>query len=219
MVDPERRSLTILVLVAIAALQACDRAPARSPARVTTTSASVPPAARPSSSRTVDSTGFTDNAGRSSNETARTEMSGMRATEGGFERPTGTPGTGFPLPIGRPPRPPAHEKARPGIEEPMPLGGTPAWVIVGRIAEARCDVEGSCGRIAEKGSWATRAECIDEIRLTTRDDLRDEECVYGFDDAAVTRCLSTIRLSACDTGIERLDSVPECAPSEMCGRR
>lgn len=70
------------------------------------TSASVEDAqARPAASRTVDDAGFVDNAGRPSSETARTQMSGMRATEGGGERPTGTPGAGAPVPLLDGPRP------------------------------------------------------------------------------------------------------------------
>ncbi|MBX3262609.1 MAG: hypothetical protein KIS78_15815 [Labilithrix sp.] len=76
------------------------------------------PEARTSSPRTVDAAGFVDNGGRTSNESARTEMSGMRATETGAERPTGTPGVGLPIPI-EPPieRRPVGERAGPEPSE------------------------------------------------------------------------------------------------------
>lgn len=108
----------IIAVVALVAAAGCDRAPARCPSGVTATSASMRPEARSSSPRTVDAAGFVDNGGRTSTDSARTEMSGMRATETGAERPTGTPGVGLPIPIEpSPPRRPVGEQAGPSPSE------------------------------------------------------------------------------------------------------
>lgn len=88
------RALPRLAVLALAGCASSQRA-----ARVATTASVEEAQARPTSSRTVDDAGFVDNAGRPSSETARTQMSGMRATEGGGERPTGTAGAGIPVPL------------------------------------------------------------------------------------------------------------------------
>jgi Family of unknown function (DUF6184) len=215
-----RESLWIVLVVAAGAAAGCDRARARGPSDVTITSASVRPEGAAASPRTVDATGFVDNGGRTSNETSRTEMSGMRATEAGTERPTGTPGSGFPIPIGpktptpsreRPPRAPAPSQG------PAALGA-PTEDVLGRAAQALCDRESTCERVGSGKIWPSVPACTNGVRPRLREDLAQAECVMGYDPNAVAACLSAIRLAACNTRIEGLDGVAECEPRMMCGR-
>src|SRR5262245_57419562 len=80
-------------VVLIGAASSCNRSTVGEVASATTTTA-----ASSKSSRTLYNVGWVDNAGRTSEITTRSEMSGMRATEVGSEKPTGTPGSGTPLP-------------------------------------------------------------------------------------------------------------------------
>jgi len=206
-----RRSFVIVAVGAAVVAAGCDRAPARSPTGVTTTSAR--PDARPAPVRTVDNTGFVDNAGRSSNERARTELSGMRATETGTEVPTGTPGSGLPLPIE--PSAPAEGDERPP-EEGASSTGAPAEAVVGRAAQALCDYAMSCGRVGKGAEWPSLAACTGKVRASVRGDLSQAGCPLAFDATAVASCLSAIRLAPCDQRIERLGTLNACEPATLC---
>lgn len=218
--DAHRRNIARLCVFALlAAAAGCDRARTRGPSGVTTTSASVRPEGRTSQTRTVDAAGFVDNAGRTSSETSRSELSGMRATETGSERPTGTPGSGLPIPIepstrgmesGERPRPPAAGGGA--------TAGAPSEAVTGRVAQALCDRENSCGRIGKTEAWPTLDTCTSNIRPSVREDLARSACPDGHDQAALASCLSAIRLASCDTRVEGLGSVPACDARALCGR-
>lgn len=210
----------LLVTAAVAAAAACERAQTRAPADARTTSASMRPEARPAPVKTVDKDGFVDNAGRSSSETARTEMSGMRATEIGSERPTGTPGIGFPIPLEprtREPQPPERAPA-------PPIGrttttGAPIEGVASRAAQALCDRETSCERVGPNRPWGSLASCTNALRPIASEDLAESGCSDGFEPTAVAACLSAMRLSACDKRVDRLGAFPECEPRSLCRRR
>ena len=209
----------IFALGVLAAAAGCDRARTRGPSGVTTTSASVHPEARTSHPRTVDAAGFVDNAGRTSSETSRSELSGMRATETGSERPTGTPGTGLPIPIepetrtmesGERPRPPATGRNT--------TAGAPSEAVTGRLTQALCDHENSCGRVGTNRSFPSMPPCASSVRVVVRKDLAQAECPDGHDPAAITTCLSAIRLAACDDAVDGLGALPECDARALCVR-
>ncbi|MDF2695821.1 MAG: hypothetical protein K0S65_4204 [Labilithrix sp.] len=217
----DRTNLVIVLVVAMGAAAGCDRARARGPTDARITSASVQPEGATSSPRTVDAAGFVDNAGRTSSETSRTEMSGMRASETGAERPTGTPGSGFPLPIEPRPRgPESTERPRPRAGDTQGAAlGAPTEDVLGRAAQALCDREASCDRVGRGKTWASLAACTNGVRPNLREDFSGTSCAKGFDPTIVATCLSAIRLAACDVHIEGLGSVNECQPNEMCARR
>ncbi|MBN9160012.1 MAG: hypothetical protein BGO98_32275 [Myxococcales bacterium 68-20] len=208
----------VVVGAALLTAAGCDRARTRGPSTATSTSANMRPETMSSSPRTVDAAGFVDNGGRTSNETSRTELSGMRATETGAERPTGTPGVGLPLPI-EPPTPKAErgERSRP----PPTEGGTstPLDPIVPRVAQAQCDRARSCGQIGSGKTWSSLASCMDTERPLAREALAQLGCPDGYDSTAVASCLSAIRLAACDKRTDGLGSVAECAPHALCLQR
>jgi hypothetical protein len=141
------------------------------------------PGRTPASSRTTDSSGFVDNGGRTSEMYARGEASGMRATETGSERTTGTPGSGLPVA--------APLRARTAGEAPRTDRGNPGVpreAVVSRLAEAICDHEAGCGRV-----------CSAEVKEQTR--ARMSGCADAFDATAVASCLGAVRRSACDAAV------------------
>src|SRR5688500_17650196 len=96
-----RGSVMLVLALASVAVAACAKGTGDRASSTITYGARQPrPDRRPPPTQTLHSTGFVDNAGRTSEQTNRTEASGMRATETGSERPTGTAGSGLPLPIG-----------------------------------------------------------------------------------------------------------------------
>jgi len=210
------RFFVLPAFAAIVVAAGCDRAPARGPSTVTTTSGAMRPEARPSNPKTVDNSGFVDNAGRSSDERGRTEMSGMRATETGSERPTGTPGTGFPLATTSTTARSDREKA--GSEGAV-AASAPAEAVVGRFAQALCDYEMSCERIGKQKRWPSLATCVDKKRSVAREELADASCPDRYDPTAVASCLSAVRLASCDAHVERLQALPGCEPTLLCMRR
>ncbi|MBX3204287.1 MAG: hypothetical protein KF764_04425 [Labilithrix sp.] len=210
----------VLVIVPLVAAASCDRAPTRGPSDVLTRSASVGPEARSSSSRTVDAAGFVDNGGRTSNETARTEMSGMRATETGAERLTGTPGVGLPLPIepAIPPRP-AGERTRPPPPSDSATAGAPTEAVVAGAAQALCERERACGRVGTGALWASANKCLVAMRPLARSDLARTGCPDSFAPTPVASCLSAIRGAACDQRVDGLGALEECEARSICIER
>lgn len=208
-----------LAWLVLALLGACARAPARDPRSATGRTGDITrPEQLPPPSHTVDSEGWVDNAGRTTAERGRTEASGMRATETGSQVPTGTPGSGFPLPF-------VEKPGRPGPEEPSPdrlaLGervapGAPTDAVVRRLALAYCDREWSCGRIDITQAWASKERCMDGIGTRWLEDLGTADCPDRFDPQLVARCLASIRGRACDVPVEGLASARACEPRGLC---
>lgn len=176
-------------------------------------------AARPEStvttSRTIDNAGWVDPAGRTSDETLRSEMSGMRGTEVGSERITGTPGSGLsPTPSPAATEASNGESARGG----SPTGpGTPLDVIAPRMASARCDHENHCGKVGKGKRWGSLDACRMSAKETSIAPLRVPACeASGVDAEALARCLTAERNRSCsDERPER--GLPACQPQALCG--
>jgi hypothetical protein len=195
---PRWPSADLLASLPLAIALAGCGARARDVARATTTSSMAEAGSRPASSRTIDDSGYVDNGGRPSSETARTEMSGMRASELGSERPTGTPGTG----AGIPPRTPAA-RARSSDE----LTRT----VIARIASARCDRETTCGR-----SGAGRDTCMMHARPRVQADVDRADCAQGFETVQLGACLTALRQLDCGKVAVALDDVQACRATALC---
>lgn len=202
--------------------QACTRGESNRSARTTTSSALLQPRADrfQAQSRTIDNAGFVDNGGRTSEQTSRSEASGMRATEAGSERPTGTV-TGLPLPV-EPSAPHgatgegagAASSVR-GVTGPVATGGPPTEAI-GRLARARCDRESACNRVGSGRPWGSQESCVVEQRDRARDDVASLGCHRGVDGTQLATCLNAIRLQTCEDRRQNLDAVPECRLSALC---
>jgi hypothetical protein len=216
-----RSRIAMLVLaapLAFVGLTACEKDTRDRAGSTITYSARQPrPDQRPPPNRTLDSTGFVDNAGRTSEQTTRSEASGMRATETGSERPTGTAGSGLPLPID-----PSGQDEQVG-EGAGSLGGedatgsgAPGDMLVGRIAQARCDREVACDRVGEGKPFKTTEQCTSTLRTRSRADVVAAQCSRGFDNTQVALCLTAIRHFRCETGLGAVDVIPHCQSSALC---
>lgn len=214
-----KRSALALVAVGLAAV-ACSKSAAERPVATVTYSARLPrPDSTATSARTLDSTGYVDNAGRTSEETVRTQMSGMRATETGSERPTGTPGSGTPIVPVRPrPRPSRVENAGELGGEQGSGTGIPGDTVVGRIARARCDREIACDRVGTGKTFGTSEQCMSSLRERAREDVVAAGCIRGFEATQLAICLNTIRQLACETPMDDVTmvSVGNCEAATLC---
>lgn len=197
----------------------CDRALARGPGDVTTTRATVTPRPEslPAATHTVDASGFVDNGGRFAEDRVRTEMSGMRVTEMGAQRVTGTPGSGLPVPF-LDPKTPARPRERPIPDMPgrATAAGAPSEAVAGRIAEAQCDRARSCGRVGGDKAWPSAVTCMEGSTSIAREELGSAGCPDGFDAEVVASCLSALRLAACNARVDSLAALPECNPRSLC---
>lgn len=214
------RSVSVMLVLASAgafAVVGCEKDTRDRAGSTITYSARQPrPDRRPVPSQTVDSTGFVDNAGRTSEQTNRTQASGMRATETGSERPTGTPGSGLPLPEAKGHDPQVGEGAGSLGGEAATGSGAPGDMLVGRIAQARCDREVACERVGEKKTFATTEQCTSTLRERSRADVVAARCARGFDNTQVGICLTSIRQYRCESTLEAVDVISQCQSSALC---
>jgi hypothetical protein len=190
-----------------------------SPDAVTTRAATLPnPAAVPPPTHTVDNAGFVDNGGRTSDEVARTQLSGMRATEMGSQRLTGTPASGLPIPGLDPPTPKREpeEMPRPRVAEPSVTAGAPNASLVGRLVQAVCDHETVCGHVGPSRRWGSSAACAEGVREPVRADVDATECLDGLDAAAVSACLTTLRRASCESAPQKPSALRPCEPRTLC---
>ena len=207
-----------MLVLALAGVAACEKSSLDRPAStVTYSTRQARPDRRPPPTRTLDSTGFVDNAGRTSEQTTRSEASGMRATETGSERPTGTASSGVPLPID----PSSHdEQVGEGAGslggEDGAGSGAPGDMLVGRIAQARCDREVACDRVGEGKPFKTSTQCMSSLRSRSRADVVAAQCARGFDNTQIALCLTSIRQFRCDSGLDGIDAIAQCQRSALC---
>lgn len=139
----------------------------------------------------------------------------MRATEIGSQVPTGTPGSGFPVPIEPPPEPAPPE--RPGPDRiaigPVPAeDGTVVRAVLDEVTLTHCEREVACGRIAPTEGVA----CMRTIGTRYLEDLGRAECPFSFDIDAVMACVSAIRGAPCEEPVDDLSALPACQPEAMC---
>lgn len=205
------RALLALALPA-ALVAACDGAPTRTPSDVRTTGASFPdPTTLPPSSHTVDSAGAADNGGKTADGTTRSQFSGMRPTEVGGQAPTGTPGSGLPLPIEATGK--TSEAERIQRQKPVTSGppkGAPNEEVVGRLAAAWCDREQYCGRIGNGKAYGSSSACVDRQRPGVRQSTDGAACPNGFDADKVSACLTALRRAECSAKLASVEGVSDC---------
>jgi hypothetical protein len=198
----------LVVASCLAGLVACAGQLDR-PTQTTLTSGRMPrPERQQSSMRTVDSSGFVDNSGMTSDQRGRTEASGMRATETGSENPTGTPGTGTPVPALEP-------KAKPGADDEPGIGAE-AEVQIARFAEARCDWENSCNRVGVGKLHESKHACAQNVRPLVRRELGALDCAQGYDPVHVGMCLTAVRRAGCSNDNDTFHTNEDCRPSLVC---
>lgn len=220
-----RKSACVVLVAALvgtcAFATACGRGAQGRDVQTSLTSANAPPPASTAvSSRTIDNAGFVDNGGRTSDSTGRSEMSGMRATEAGSDRPTGTPGSGFPLRIpSRTARTDIGEGAGAATSETgasaSSAGGPPSEAVA-RLARARCDRETSCSRVGPGRAWATQDSCVAKQREGVGPAVSAMSCPRGIDNVQLGTCLNALRGQACTDRRGDLGVLPDCVTSALC---
>jgi hypothetical protein len=213
--------LAATLLGAGAVATACDRGTQGRDVQAALTNANTPPPASTAvSSRTVDNAGFVDNGGRTSDMTGRSEMSGMRGTEAGSERPTGTPGSGLPLRIpSKTARTDIGEGAGAATSETgasTPSAGGPPSEAVARLARARCDRETSCNRVGPGRAWASQDSCVAKQRDRVGAAVSAMPCPHGIDNVQLGTCLNALRGQACTDRRGDLGVLPECVTNALC---
>lgn len=217
-----RRLLGTALFVTAALVAACERGGEERGALTALTGAPTP-APRPDTTvpttRTIDNAGFVDPAGHTDEETLRSEMSGMRATESGSERITGTPGYGLPLPIE--PSTPRRAGETGGLTTETPAGRAVTTTAamdetIARVARARCDRETGCDRIGPGHRSSSQASCAAQERVRARQELSRYACGRGVDMISLGTCLNTLRALECEVGSVELAATPECASSALC---
>ena len=216
---PKRLISGSIAAVALAGFAACGGAAgdAGRTAETTLTSGETHPS-KPPESRTVDNTGYVDNSGRGSDETiARPDTAGVRGTETGSDRPTGT-NTG--IPNG------AHTDVRP--EAPLvpktaalqPRGGISPVAGYddepGKLGQALCDHEAVCDRIGDGRAWGSANACMAGMRARAIADLDADAC--RLDPNAIATCLAALRRAPCDRVIDRPSAVDVCDGPAICSR-
>lgn len=187
------------------------------------TVASPRPDATGTTTRSIDNTGWIDNAGNSSDMYARTQMSGYRATEMGSERLTGTPGSGFPLEPA--PKPTGREIGQGAGSASSELGakaaepsGMPSDEVAARIARARCDQAIACGRVGGGGENVTDATCMASERERSVREMDAFACERGFDAVQFAVCLAAVRSQPCGDLQPGLDNIEPCRANALCMR-
>lgn len=183
-------------------------------ARQTASTTPSRPDQTPAVPRTLYSTGWVDNAGRTSDEHGRPQTSGVRASESGGELPTGTPGSGTPLqvPGGGPTERSGTSGAPSGPSAEDEQGEDGAWV--GSLVQALCDHAHACGQVGAGARFGTTAACAAELRPRVREEPASRSCVRGVEGAAA--CLTAVRRSSCDRKLERASDLPPCTPAALC---
>ncbi len=185
-------------------------------AQTTLTSGEAHPS-KPPESRTVDNTGFVDNSGRTSEETTRPETAGVRVTETGTDRTTGT-NTGVPngARTGAQPEAPLVPKTaalapRGNVSPIAGYGDEP-----GKLGRAMCDHEKACDRVGAGRTWESDDACTSTLRARAIADLDKASC--SLDASAVSVCLGAIRKAPCDRVIDRPSAVDLCVDAAICSR-
>jgi hypothetical protein len=111
-----------------------------------------------------------------------------------------------------------------------PLSGTdpawppavrdPAWEeALGKIANATCDREQSCGTIGPGAYFKSREECLATVRDKTVRGVSQVDCPGGIDRGAFQSCLDSLEAGQCSAGADAITRSARCEASELCIRQ
>jgi hypothetical protein len=214
------RALLSIVATSLLVFAACERGDLGRGARTTLTSGETHPSPPPQS-RTVDDSGFVDNAGRSSQEGgSRPTTSGVRAAETSADRPTGT-NTGAPngARTGSAGPPEGAETAQAPASGPRvtPLDRAPlaGWADVpARVGRALCDHASVCSRVGHGRTWPSDGACVSAMRARAATELEADACEIGV--TPLASCLTAIRAAPCGEALDSLGALTECRDTALC---
>jgi hypothetical protein len=109
---------------------------------------------------------------------------------------------------------------------PAVSGTDPAWSpevrarawqeALGRIEDATCDREQSCGTIGPGGTFHSREECIEAARAKTERGVSEVQCPGGVDRAAFQRCLDSLEAGQCAQPGDAITRSARCDAADLC---
>lgn len=107
-----------------------------------------------------------------------------------------------------------------GMDEPTAIGGGPVdtATAMGKIVEARCAREQSCGLIGDK-KWASRDACLEVVTREYSDDLTEGDCPDGVDGRQLSECVTATRNADCESALDVVGRVASCRTSRLCPTR
>jgi hypothetical protein len=100
-------------------------------------------------------------------------------------------------------------------------GGGPAGPLdnaARQFAEARCELESRCAGAAGTVRFASTGSCLEAVAARCHAEWSaSPACANGIDDAALQRCLDTVRTNGC-VGYGAGVNIDECSSAAVCGR-
>jgi hypothetical protein len=87
---------------------------------------------------------------------------------------------------------------------------------VARIAEARCDREVACDNVGDGHRWASKTDCLNDVRGDLRDKLSSDDCPNGVDERHLNECLKDARTERCGNPLDSIGRSSSCGKSELC---
>ncbi len=211
-----RSSPLVVLLVAVG----CSASNDVGKAAVTSVTSGETNPSKPPTSRTIDKTGYQDNAGHSTEEIVSRggEMSGVRGTEAGDDRPTGT-NTGIPngaretvAGAEKSPLIPRSASVQPHMDNTSPL--TAYADEPGKLARAVCDHEHVCNRVGPDHPFGSDDACLSAVRARTLRDFEAASC--NANTAALALCVADLRRAECSRVIGRPSDLEDCAAHAIC---
>ena len=93
-------------------------------------------------------------------------------------------------------------------------GPTVAVATVQAIANARCEIEASCGAIGNGRRFDSAMACSRSLAREPYMGWRESSCTeHGFDGDRLDRCLAVVRAQRCEA---RSGPIQECRPEVVC---
>ncbi len=89
--------------------------------------------------------------------------------------------------------------------------------VVDELAKAGCDREQRCFESGPPGRrFATRDECMGNLRQMMANDLSTYDCAKGFSRSGLDHCTSTIFNEQCIHPLDTLSRKDDCRPWSIC---
>lgn len=92
---------------------------------------------------------------------------------------------------------------------------TPRESAVVRLAQARCDLEGKCGRIGEHMRYASSRDCMAELMRDTEEDLSAQICPDRIPSARLEKCVNELLAESCEP-LSPTRRMMTCDPRVLC---
>lgn len=88
--------------------------------------------------------------------------------------------------------------------------------VVERLAAARCDQEQRCGNVRPGALFASRQDCLVQLRGSIGDDLESYDCVSGLDRPGLGACARALAGDRCGEPFQTLARYGACRHAASC---